>query len=379
MRLDDISNRFVSARGQVKIVAAALIALVGLGAAVWAYTSTRNERNFDRKGGNVTFGSNLSPEQRKQMEADAKAAAEEAEKQAAPRQFQAVSAKDTSAIDAMPEKVSAALANSPAASSITSDDQAALADRVRIALSGMVAGSPDALNASITALGGTPRVNDPSKPPRPNPIAKLMEGAELDMANITVDKPSRTGFGGIGSGPVPGSGQFRVTADQDQVVTREPAPGAAPPPGAPPGAIVRSVRANPGDPNAPAGGQTRMTFNSVIALRTDSFPAVRDFASQNLPAYEVKVPAKLKGSTNATPDMDIGVIMAQAPDGQWQPAGYNIYPKSPDVQTTLMNLVMSAAKESGAKIKTSLDTGGKGEDASKVVDKEAPSEPDGTK
>jgi hypothetical protein len=314
MRLDDISNRFVSARGQVKIVAAALIALVGLGAAVWAYTSTRNERNFDRKGGNVTFGSNLSPEQRKQMEADAKAAAEEAEKQAAPRQFQAVSAKDTSAIDAMPEKVSAALANSPAASSITSDDQAALADRVRIALSGMVAGSPDALNASITALGGTPRVNDPSKPPRPNPIAKLMmEGAELDMANITVDKPSRTGFGGIGSGPVPGSGQFRVTADQDQVVTREPAPGAAPPPGAPPGAIVRSVRANPGDPNAPAGGQTRMTFNSVIALRTDSFPAVRDFASQNLPAYEVKVPAKLKGSTNATPDMDIGVIMAQAP------------------------------------------------------------------
>jgi hypothetical protein len=44
-----------------------------------------------------------------------------------------------------------------------------------------------------------------------------------------------------------------------------------------------------------------------------------------------------------------------------------------------MNLVMSAAKESGAKIKTSLDTGGKGEDASKVVEKEAPSEPDGTK
>ncbi len=79
---------------------------------------------------------------------------------------------------------------------------------------------------------------------------------------------------------------------------------------------------------------------------TDAFPAVKDYQSLKLPAVEVKVPAKLKGSKNATPDMDIGVVMAQAPDGQWQPAAYNFYPKSPDVQSRLMDLIMAAREAS---------------------------------
>lgn len=356
MRLDELSDRFTSARGQIKIVAAALVAVVGLGAAVWAYNSTRNERNFDAKSSGG-MGSNLPPEQRKKLEEAAKAAAEEAEKNAAPRQYQSVSGKTgATALDSLPEKVSAAIQNSPAASSITSADQSSLAERVKIALNGMVAGSPDALNESIKALGGTPR--DPAaKSGRVNPLPKLMEGAELDLANISVDKPSGMGLG-AGGQPQPGSGAFRVTADSTQTETSDKPPAGL---NVPPGATVRTMRAVPGEGSGGAaspGGPGRIGFNSLIAMRTDSFPAVKDYASQNLPAYEVKVPAKLKGSKNTTPDMDIGVIMAQTPDGQWQPAGYNIYAKSPDVQSTLMNLIMSAAKEQGAKIKTSTSESG---------------------
>lgn len=298
----------------VKTAVAITAVIASVGVAIVSYRATRSERTFVNPepasvAGADRSGASGAPE--------ASAAAAE-DSPAQPRRY--VETEGASGLGETLSAFGSAIRDTINAAgdlgSLSGVDREALAEIAPLALKPMLAGTPEAFAEAMSDLGGASVVGGEEGATRAAPFSEVMQFADLDLANMSVGK-FQEGMRVVGS-PQPGSGAFRAARDEEG----NPIPTA-------PGARQTEIRAGgAAPPGAMAPGRRTAVLQSRFGAEGEG--------GQKKDLYEVRVPARLRGSESAAPDGDIGVLLARKPGGGWSLEGYTVYAQNPELIQKVM-------------------------------------------
>lgn len=300
-----------------KMILVGIVTIAAVGAAGLSYVNSRSQRDFTRRA-------SFDPAPLGDEKAPAPESAP-SEAQGDPTVFTpSGSAQDIqNNVAAIAQHVAGLSSIVSTAGAVLSAEKGTLAERTAQALTPLLSGTPESFASMLSTLGvetaaratGDNATAEEGSTPRAAPFAEVLAGAELDLENIRVGPPEEPG--GMGGQPAPGSGAYRAKLDEDGNPVPDPngpVLAGADPAGIPGKTIVkRDYRAN------------------MIAMIGGMQGA------KSGPRVEVQVPARLKGSTSITPELDVGVIMTKSDSGAWMPTGYSIRVRDPEVMKKLMN------------------------------------------
>lgn len=325
--------------GNIKLAAAVLVAVVGVGAAVWSVTATRGTRDLSvRPTGpaspsTAAASGGLSPANT----ADApEPESPPADEPANPRRYASVASSEK--LSEVSQQAGAAvgefLTQTPSIEGVnlSASDQQELAARTAPLLRKILGHTPEEIEAAVRELGGRTEVGPDGKPAQKKSagnLAAILKDARLDLANITVGRPvsgaPMMSAAGPGPNATPGSGAFRVARDADGNPVPTPTAGNAP------SGMTLPLG------STPTNVKTRSIGTAVIRTKeSGTFPDVDDYETKKLPAVALNIPARLDDE-DGPPDLNLELTMAKSAAGLWQPAGLSMQIKNPAVMQKLMS------------------------------------------
>lgn len=195
------------------------------------------------------------------------------------------------------EGISSALGNSDDFAWMGLSQRDHLVEAVRLAVEPLATGTAEDFAAAVATLKGVDTAE-------PKPSKQLFDQVSPALAMSSIDVSN-----------------LRVSG----IDTSEPSP--MPRMG---GMSVMSMRTQDND-----GPLSRLT---IIGIGTDTlFPEVSDFMGTKKRAVEVRVPVRTKGSSEKTGDLDLSLVMVWNEKAQgWQPADYRMFVRNGEVGKALM-------------------------------------------